>query len=114
MKRPFLGYGMGNVDAAVYEFSKNSIILKDKGILDSSHNLLLDIFIQTGIIGGTLFGFFIGTLLYKALLYKRDDLLLLFSFFLLRSLTNITSITIYVLFFIFVAEIVILDLKEKE
>lgn len=56
LQSPFIGWGFGNIDSGIH----NASLLLDNAVrvqfVDSSHNFVLDFFIQGGIIGLLIFG----------------------------------------------------------
>lgn len=112
-KKPLAGYGKGNIDAALFELSKHNESVSKLGILDSSHNMLLDYAIEGGIVCAILLIFFYYFIVNEITNKKLHYAYLLFiTSFLFRSFFNINSISI--LFMVVMLISVIYASKENE
>lgn len=104
LKKPLLGYGWANTDyvfeSVVWPMKFNTDVYVDK-----AHMILLDIFSNTGLIGLTVYLYFIYLIcrsLFKENSEWNNTLLLSLSMYFLYSLTNVTSISQEFIFWIIV------------
>ncbi len=98
--RFYTGYGVGNIDVAYYTITKHDPKF-DNIIVDSTHNLILDVFLYSGVLGLLGFIIFIYCILIDAW-YVSQYYFHVIVLFLLRGLTNITSISMWFILFVLI------------
>lgn len=104
LQRPILGYGWANVDYA-FESVIWPIKFNDDVYVDKAHMLFLEIFSATGVVGLTVYLYFIYLILVK-LIKKRslwnNVLLTSLISYLVYSQTNVTSISYEFIFWLII------------
>jgi O-antigen ligase len=100
-KRILIGYGKGHIDSALYE-SIQSTSLKEKGIVDSSHNLFLDTVLEGGLFSLIILVVIFGLLFKDALVACDYTKTFLLVAIVINGMIHNTSNVVYFLLFVLV------------